>query len=117
VFAEANERYARWGVTSIHLVNNAKTATLTAAALARLPQRLKWTVHAWGMAQRDVGAAWSEIDVVPRPLPARVRIEGPKWMLDGTPLEQNAFRRDDYPGRPGWRGRSNFSDGTLRQIL
>lgn len=117
VFREASERYARWGVTSIHLVNNAKTATLTTAALARLPPGLKWTVYAWGMAQRDIAAAWAEIDAVPRPLPARVRVDGPKWMLDGTPLEQNALRRDDYPGRPGWRGRSNFSDAELREIL
>ncbi|HSV80756.1 MAG TPA: amidohydrolase family protein [Ramlibacter sp.] len=117
VFREASERYARWGVTSIHLVNNAKTATLTTAALARLPQGLKWTVYAWGMAQRDIAAAWTEIDAVPRPLPPRVRVDGPKWMLDGTPLEQNALRRDDYPGRPGWRGRSNFSDAELREIL
>jgi predicted amidohydrolase YtcJ len=69
------------------------------------------------MAQRDIAAAWAEIDAVPRPLPPRVRIDGPKWMLDGTPLEQNALRRDDYPGRPGWRGRSNFSDSQLREIL
>lgn len=117
VFGEASDRYARWGVTSIHLINNAKAAALTTSALARLPRGPKWTVYAWGMAQPDVAAAWAEIDAVPRPLPPRVRVDGPKWMLDGTPLEQNALRRDDYPGRPGWRGRSNFSDAQLREIL
>ncbi|WP_280154217.1 amidohydrolase family protein [Piscinibacter sp. XHJ-5] len=117
VFGEATDRYVRWGVTSVHLINNAKTAALTTTALARLPQGLKWTVYAWGMGQRDLAAAWAELDAVPRPLPGRVRVDGPKWMLDGTPLEQNALRRDDYPGRPGWRGRSNFSDAELREIL
>jgi predicted amidohydrolase YtcJ len=46
-----------------------------------------------------------------------VRIDGPKWMLDGTPVEQNALQREPYPGRPDWRGRSNYTDGQLREIL
>ena len=39
-----------------------------------------------------------------------IRIAGVKWVLDGTPIDdQLAFETEDYPGRPGWRGRPNFS--------
>jgi len=38
-------------------------------------------------------------------------------MLDGTPIEQNALKREPYAGRPGWRGRSNHADEQLREIL
>jgi predicted amidohydrolase YtcJ len=37
--------------------------------------------------------------------------------VDGTPIEQNSVQRADYIGRPGWRGRSNFTDAQLREIL
>jgi predicted amidohydrolase YtcJ len=57
------------------------------------------------------------MDAARRDLPPRVRIDGPKWMLDGTPLEQNALLRQPYPGRPQWRGRLNLSDAQLRELL
>jgi hypothetical protein len=38
-------------------------------------------------------------------------------MMDGTPIEQNSLQRVDYVDRPGWRGRSNFTDEQLREIL
>jgi predicted amidohydrolase YtcJ len=46
-----------------------------------------------------------------------VRVEGPKWILDGTPIEQNSLQRKAYSNQPGWRGRSNFTDAQLREIL
>jgi predicted amidohydrolase YtcJ len=46
-----------------------------------------------------------------------VRVEGPKWLLDGTPIEQYALQRKAYDNRPGWYGRSNFTDAQLRAIL
>jgi len=38
-------------------------------------------------------------------------------MMDGTPIEQNSLQRVDYVDRPGWHGRSNFSNEQLREIL
>ncbi|MEP7298556.1 MAG: amidohydrolase family protein, partial [Burkholderiales bacterium] len=37
--------------------------------------------------------------------------------LDGTPIEQNALQRRPYAGRGDWRGRANFSETQLREIL
>jgi hypothetical protein len=39
-----------------------------------------------------------------------IRVAGVKWVLDGTPHDgELAFQTTDYPDRPGWRGRPNFS--------
>lgn len=116
-FDGASQRYARWGVTSIHLINNAKSLELTRDALRLLPPRQKWTVYAWGAAAGDIDGAWALMDAARNDLPPRMRIDGPKWMLDGTPLEQNALARTPYPGRPDWRGRSNLSDQQLGTLL
>jgi predicted amidohydrolase YtcJ len=119
-FDEAQKRYARWGVTSIHLMNNDKTAEMTLAALAAAKPLQKWTVYSWGTWQttaQRIPDAWAVIDAAAKQAPARVRVEGPKWMLDGTPIEQNSLQRAAYDGRPGWHGRSNFSGEQLREIL
>jgi predicted amidohydrolase YtcJ len=82
-----------------------------------LDARQKWTVYAWGASASSIAQGWAMIDAVQKDLPARVRIDGPKWMLDGTPIEQNALQRQPYAGRPNWRGRSNLSDAQLQELL
>lgn len=117
-FEAAGQRYARWGVTSIHLMNSGKSLEVTLDTLAKAKTPQKWTVYSWAPgAVTSIAGAWSAMDSAPKTLPPRVRIDGPKWMLDGTPVEQNALRREAYAGRPDWRGRSNHSDAQLREIL
>jgi predicted amidohydrolase YtcJ len=119
-FGEAQQRYARWGVTSIHLMNNDKSLEVTLAGLALAKAAQKWTVYSWGAWETPPGhiaGAWRVIDAAAKQAPAKVRLEGPKWMLDGTPIEQNSLQRESYGNRPGWHGRSNFTDGQLREIL
>ena len=48
-----------------------------------------------------------------RALTPRVRVSGVKYVLDGTPIEELAYRTTDYPDRPGWRGRSDYSAGFI----
>jgi predicted amidohydrolase YtcJ len=118
LFGEAQQRYARWGVTSIHLMNNDKSLETTLAGLAIAKPLQKWTVYSWGsFGSQRVPDAWAAIDKGAKQDVPKVHIEGPKWMLDGTPIEQNSVQRADYVGRPGWRGRSNFTDAQLREIL
>lgn len=116
-FRDAAQRYARWGVTSIHLMNSGRSLEVTLDVLARARTVQKWTVYSWARHVPRIADAWAAIDAAPRTLPPRVRIDGPKWILDGTPIEQNAFRREPYPGRQDWRGRSNYKDDELREIL
>ena len=116
-FREAGQRYARWGVTSIHLMNSGRSLDVTLDGLARAQTSQKWTVYSWARHVPRISDAWVAIDAAPKTLPPRVRIDGPKFILDGTPIEQNAFRREPYPGRPDWRGRSNYQGADLREIL
>jgi predicted amidohydrolase YtcJ len=116
VFQQAAARYASWGVTSIHLINNGRSVSLALDALARTGPAQKWTVYAWGGGMPDVASAWAQMDSLPS-VARHVRVDGPKWILDGTPIEQNARLRADYEQRPGWRGRSNYTDEQLREIL
>lgn len=115
-YVEASRRYARWGVTSIHLMNNDKSLQVAIAGLALASTGQKWTIYSWATPVQRISDAWTAIAAVGH-VPPGVRIEGPKWVLDGTPLEQNARRRQPYPNRPGWFGRSNFSDEQVRAIL
>jgi predicted amidohydrolase YtcJ len=119
-FGAAQQRYARWGVTSIHLMNNDKSLEVTLAGLAAAKPAQKWTVYSWGAWETPIERipdAWAMIDAAAKQALAKVRVEGPKWMLDGTPIEQNSLQRNAYSNRPGWRGRSNFTDAQLREIL
>ncbi len=116
-FREAAQRYARWGVTSIHLMNSGRSLDVTLEGLAAAQTSQKWTVYSWARHVPRIADAWAAIDKAPKTLPPRVRIDGPKFILDGTPIEQNALRREPYAGRPDWRGRSNYPDAVLREIL
>jgi predicted amidohydrolase YtcJ len=111
---QASEQYLRWGVTSIHLMNSEKTVAQTLQALGRADTRIRWIVYRWATPIRSIDEAYSGLN---EPAPPRVRVEGPKWVLDGTPIEQDAHQTAEYPGRPGWRGRSNYTDAQLREIL
>ena len=113
----AADRYARWGVTSIHLMNSGRSVDVAVAALGMAKTPQKWTVYSWAGAVERIADAWTPNDALARPLPPRVRVDGPKWMLDGTGIEQNALQREPYPGRPDWRGRSSHTDEQLREIL
>jgi predicted amidohydrolase YtcJ len=116
-FAAAGQRYAEWGVTSIHLMNSGVSLPVALEALKIARPLQKWTVYSWAGSLPSVGAAWEQMEAAAPAAPDKVTVEGPKWMLDGTPIEQNAWRRTPYPGRDGWRGRSNVTDTQLRDIL
>ena len=109
-FREAGQRYARWGVTSIHLMNSGHPLQTAVQALAAAGTPQKWTIYSWAGPVSRIADAWTTLDDAARTLPPRVRIEGPKWLLDGTPIEQNALQRRPYVGRGDWRGRANFSE-------
>ena len=64
-FGEAQQRYARWGVTSIHLMNNDKSLEVTLAGLAIAKPLQKWTVYSWGTWETQrIPEAWAAIDRV-----------------------------------------------------
>ena len=65
------------------------------------------------------GRDLSEIRMIPSlQFPnSKVTVSGIKWILDGTPIEQGAALRRDYPTRPGWKGVLNFPEPEIASIV
>ena len=40
-------------------------------------------------------------------------ISGTKYVVDGTPIEQWALMKEEYPGRPGWHGRLYYTEDQM----
>jgi predicted amidohydrolase YtcJ len=106
----------RLGVTTVQDMAGYFDPMLTTRAFrdARLPIRVRliqWPIpDARGRNERE----WNAVPRTPAP---RVAVSGRKWVLDGTPIEQNALMRRPYAGRPGWYGRLDFPLDTVRAIL
>lgn len=111
------DAYARWGVTTVHQMAHEATLPDVRAAVERADLPIKWTVYAWGLPKVAIADAWREVDTDGGVWPTRARLGGSKWVLDGSPLDRGAFLQEDYSDRPGSRGRSNYSEAQLREIL
>jgi predicted amidohydrolase YtcJ len=109
--------YVRWGVTSVSQMATDAPVTQVRAGLIRAQVPIRWNVYAFGQTLTSIDDGWEEVNQEHGPWPARTRLAGAKWILDGTPIERNAFMREDYADRAGVRGRSNYSDSQLREIL
>jgi predicted amidohydrolase YtcJ len=48
---------------------------------------------------------------------ARIRVDGTKWILDGTPVERGAALGRPYGDDPATCGRENFSAAEVREML
>jgi predicted amidohydrolase YtcJ len=57
---------------------------------------------------------WTTEEMTPTPL---TYLTGIKYVIDGSPMEQNALKSVPYPGRPDWYGRFNYPIDTMRQIF
>jgi len=105
----------RMGVTSVQDMAGYVEPRLTVRAFreAALPQRvrlIRWSIpNATGRNDKE----WA----LPARVAPRVVIDGRKWVVDATPIEQNSLMRRPYPGRPTWYGRMNFPIDTVRAML
>ncbi|MGI8559781.1 MAG: amidohydrolase [Solirubrobacteraceae bacterium] len=106
----------RVGVTTVQDMAGYLEPRLTVRAFrdARLPIRvrlIRWSIP--DAAGRNEGE-WDAVDAHPVPM---VAVSGRKWVLDGTPIERDAFRRAPYAGSLAWRGRLDFPPDTIRAML
>lgn len=106
----------RVGVTSVQDMAGYVSPALTVRAFrdANLPIRVR--LIRWSIPDAS-GRNESEWDRVGARVGPRVVVSGRKWVLDATPIEQNALRRRPYPGRPDWYGRLDFPLDTVRAML
>lgn len=115
-YRAADALYASWGVTGNHTMMNNQALADGLAALKLAQPKIKWRVYGWAMPERSVADAWDQF-AAPGPQVDRVRVAGIKWVLDSTPIERDARMSGPYADRPGWSGRSDYTDAQLRDLL
>ena len=115
-FREYATRRLSEGVTSVQIMATNETLSAYRQTLVQADTKLRLRVMRFPMPDEDVRVHES-YGTGEEKLTPLVRIAGVKWVLDGTPLEQLAFITTDYPNRPGWHGRPNFSREFLDQQL
>ncbi len=113
---EMLDRCVRWGITSIQLMS-----------LPNDPRRLVDLLHAVGSPIRvriipmpltsGTGRLKPDYPAVPAAIADRVRVDGLKWLLDGTPIERSVAMRSPYADDPEWSGTMAFPQSELRTIL
>jgi predicted amidohydrolase YtcJ len=113
--AYARRRIAE-GVTTTQIMSTEAPladyrALLTGTAMPLRVRLMRYVLPALDGDPADHGGFGTEV------LSPCVRIDGIKWVLDGTPIEQLAYRSREYPGRPGWRGRANFAPAFIERQL
>jgi predicted amidohydrolase YtcJ len=116
-FRESGRQYARWGVTSVHHMGTTLPLPETVAALRASNSPIRYSLYAWGSTGGPLGEIWPQVDAHADALSGRLRLAGTKWVLDATPLERFARLREPYADKPGWRGRSNYTEAELHAIL
>lgn len=108
--------YAGWGVTTYHQMLNNQALPDALAALKISRPTIKWRLYGWAMPDRQIADAWDQFAAPLAPVD-RVRAAGIKWVLDATPIERDAHMSAPYADRPGWSGRSNYTDDQLHALL
>lgn len=81
---------------------------------ANLPLRVRIIPMPGATANGRSLSEWKKVD----PHPSRLTyLSGVKYLLDGTPLEENAMMKKPYHDSPAWYGRLDIPVDTLKQIL
>ena len=106
----------RLGVTTVQNMAGLVSPVITVRAFrdAALPIRVR--LIRWSIPNAS-GRNEAEWDTLPTRVGPRVVVSGRKWVLDATPIEQNALMRQPYPGRSAWYGRLDFPVDTIRAML
>jgi predicted amidohydrolase YtcJ len=110
------EDCARWGVTSIQLMSLPNDAARIVELLSAMGPHIR--VRVIPMPLTDIGGRRDpEYPSVPAEIAARVRVDGVKWLLDGTPIERSSAELEGYLDDPGRSGATDFSGQEMRSIL
>jgi predicted amidohydrolase YtcJ len=111
------EDAVRFGITSMQIMSTLRVEKFVRLLeKADLPIRVRAiTFSLTSEKERDL----SEIRALSnlKSSNAKISVSGIKWILDGTPIERGAALRKDYNDKPGWRGRLNFSESEIENIV
>lgn len=108
------DREAKWGVTSITLIESQPARRLKMLARARAGLRVRIVPSPLTETDRRLKP---EYPAVPGRLADRISISGVKWWLDGSPFERSCAMRAPFQDDPDTSGQINFSADEIRTIL
>jgi predicted amidohydrolase YtcJ len=110
------EAATHWGITTIQLMSAptdpGHLVTLLGSTGSPIRVRIIPFVYT-----TTAGRQRPEYPAIPTKIADRVRVDGVKWLLDGTPIEHSAAMSRPYPDDPGWSGAINFPDSEIRALL
>lgn len=113
--AYAQRRLAE-GVTSVQVMATGQRLSYLERIFMNADTPVRFRIMRFPMAREDkrVGERLRTGEEILSP---RVRVAGVKFVLDGTPIEELAYQTKEYPDKPGWRGRPNYSVAFIDQQL
>ncbi len=113
---EMLEQCVRWGITSIQLMSLPNDPQRLIDLLAAIGPPIRVRIVPMPLTS-TTGRLKPEYPTVPAAIADRVRVNGLKWVLDGTPIERSVAQREPYADEPGWFGAMNFSQSELSTML
>jgi len=105
-----------WGITTIQLMSAPTDPKHLVTLLATTGSPIRVRVIPF-VYTTTAGRQQPEYPAIPAKIADRVRVDGVKWLLDGTPIEHSAAMSKPYPDDPAWSGAINFTDSEIRAIL
>jgi len=111
----AQRRLAQ-GVTTVQVMATNQRLSYLEKTFAQPDNPLRIRIMRFPMALEDARVG-EKLGTGEKVLNPRVRVAGVKYVLDGTPIEELAYQTKDYPDKPGWRGRPNYSVAFVDQQL
>ena len=105
-----------WGITTIQLMSAPTDPKHLVTLLATTGSPIRVRVIPF-VYTTTAGRQQPEYPTIPTKIADRVRVDGVKWLLDGTPVEHSAAMSKPYPDDPAWSGAINFTDSEIRAIL
>ena len=104
------------GVTSVQVMATNQRLSYLEKTFVQADEPLRIRIMRFPMGREDarVGETLGTGEEVLSP---NVRVAGVKFVLDGTPIEELAYQTRDYPDRPGWRGRPDYSAAFIDKQL
>ncbi|HZW57697.1 MAG TPA: amidohydrolase [Nitrososphaerales archaeon] len=113
---EMLDRCVRWGITSIQLMSLPTDPQHIVDLLATINPPIRVRIIPMPLTNQT-GRLKPVYPAIPEAISDRVRVDGIKWLLDGTPVERSAALRQEYADEPGWSGPAIFSKSEMRAIL
>ena len=105
---------ARWGITSLQNMSWTPADHVEMLKAADLPIKVRVIRFP---PSGPHGRLVSEGRALPRQVGPRIRVDGTKWILDGTPVERASALGRAYGDDATTRGRENFALSEVREML